>query len=500
MKLLAFALLWTCASLSAQTGPYVASREDVPEPIREFRAAWIATVWNIDWPSRAGLSPAQQRAEMVALLDLTQQLRMNAVIFQVRPAADALYHSSIEPWSHWLTGKQGRAPSDGYDPLDFTIREAHKRGLEVHAWFNPYRARANQKVSAASTHISKTHPQYLMTAGSQLWLNPAHKPVQDRAVQVMVDVTKRYDVDGIHIDDYFYPYPVGGKIIFNDSAAYNAYRSSGGRMAVTEWRRDNVNTLVQRLHRSIKKEKSHVKFGISPFGIWRPGVPRTIEAGADAFEHMAADSRTWLRQGWVDYLSPQLYWSIDQKPQSFSTLIKWWGDQNSQQRHLWPGVATERIKSSTDRKRTSREITNQIDLTRKHAATKAGTGHIHWSFKALQQDRDGIRNRLSSSTYSQISLVPDSPWLSSKSPASPTVSSRIEGGNTTLTWRATTNTDDLRWWIVQARPTKSKSWRVERILPIAANQFTFRGTPGAVTVRAMTKTGRLSSAKALQLK
>ncbi len=498
MRMLTAALFLTVAACQADTGPYAPNRERVPEPAREFRAAWIATVWNIDWPSRPGLTASQQRSELTALLDMAANLKLNAIVFQVRPGCDALYASKIEPWSHWLTGKQGRAPSDGYDPLDFAVREAHRRGMELHAWFNPYRARANLKVSAAASHISRTHPQYLMPAGTQIWLNPGHKAVQDRAVQVMADVTRRYDVDGIHIDDYFYPYPKGNKILFDDSKAYQAYRGKGGKLGLTDWRRDNVNTLVQRLNHEVKSAKPHVKFGISPFGIWRPGVPRTIEAGIDAYEDMAADSRRWLREGWVDYLSPQLYWRINQKPQSFTTLIKWWAGENKRDRHLWPGVATSRIKSSTDRNRGSREIVAQIAETRRHAATKAGTGHVHWSMKALQQDRDGIRKQLAAASYTQRALVPESPWLGGKTPKEPVVATRLTGDGVALAWPAA-SAGAVRWWVVQTRAPGSKTWRTERILPATATQLTLRGRPEALAVRAVSPTGKISGAKALKL-
>ncbi len=502
MKPLALTVIFTFLAIlcPSEAATYEPSRESAPEPAREFRAAWIATVWNVDWPSRTGLSPSQQRAEMIGLLDMAAGLKLNAIIFQVRPECDALYESKIEPWSHWLSGTQGVPPSDGYDPLEFTIREAHRRGLELHAWFNPYRARANQKAPASSRHISRTDPQYLMSAGSQTWLNPAHKAVQDRAVEVMVDVTRRYNVDGIHIDDYFYPYPKSGKILFNDSAAYQAYRSGSGTMELIEWRRNNVNTLIRRLQTSIKETKPHVKFGISPFGIWRPGVPNSIEAGVDAFHDMAADSRTWLREGWVDYLAPQLYWSIDQKPQSFTTLIKWWDSENTLNRHLWPGIATVRIKSAEDKNRTSREILQQIAETRKHASTKTGTGHIHWSISALRQDRDGIRGKLASSAYTDLALVPETPWLGKSTPDAPSLEATTSGGDTFLKWTSGSNADNVRWWVVQTRGPDSKSWRVERTLPVSINQVTVRGQPEAISVRAMGKTGGLSAGRALRLR
>ncbi|MCA9099415.1 MAG: family 10 glycosylhydrolase, partial [Planctomycetaceae bacterium] len=203
-------------SLSAFATEYRPAKSSPPEPLREFRGAWVATVFNIDWPSRPGLSPDQQRAEMIRLLDLAAASGLNALILQVRPEGDALYASKLEPWSYWLTGQMGKAPSDGYDPLTFAVSEAHRRGIELHAWFNPFRARATQSTSASPSHLSRSHPEWLMSvSGSQAWTDPGLREVQSRATEVMVDVCRRYEVDGIHIDDYFYPYPKksGGKMI-----------------------------------------------------------------------------------------------------------------------------------------------------------------------------------------------------------------------------------------------------------------------------------------------
>ena len=323
--------------------------ESPPELAREFRAVWVATVGNIDWPSRRGLPAEVQQAELLAILDRAATIGLNAVVFQVRPGADALYPSSLEPWSEYLTGTMGVAPDPYYDPLEFAIREAHLRGMELHAWFNPYRARhPSARSPIASSHISRTHPDLVERYGTHLWMDPGEPEVQDRSVAVILDVVRRYDIDGVHIDDYFYPYqertPRGRLIPFPDDASFARYRAAGGPLQRNDWRRDNVDRLVERLYREIKQTKRWVKFGISPFGIWRPGYPAQI-TGLDAYETLYADARKWLANGWLDYFSPQLYWRIGQEAQSYPVLLDWWASQNSLDRHIWPGNYVDRVGS-----------------------------------------------------------------------------------------------------------------------------------------------------------
>ena len=293
---------------------------DNPPPVkREFRGVWVATVANIDWPSKPGLPAEKQKVELLAILDKSAELKLNAVIFQVRPMADALYESKLEPWSEYLTGTLGKGP--GYDPLAFAVEEAHKRGLELHAWFNPYRARhPSAKSAAPDDHITKKRPDLAKPYGTHFWMNPTHPDVQDHSLAVILDVVKRYDIDGVHIDDYFYPYKekdAGGKVIpFPDDDTWEAYQRSGGKLARDDWRRDAVNVFVKRMYAETKKAKPWVKVGISPFGIWRPGHPAGI-AGLDQFAELYADAKLWFNEGWVDYFSPQLYWPIAQEKQSF---------------------------------------------------------------------------------------------------------------------------------------------------------------------------------------
>ncbi|MEO5722557.1 MAG: family 10 glycosylhydrolase [Chthoniobacterales bacterium] len=355
----------------------------------EFRGAWVATVHNIDWPSKPGLSEETQKAQLRALLDRAAELKLNAILLQVRPASDALYASSKEPWSQFLTGKQGVNP--GYDPLAFAIAEAHRRGIDLHAWINPFRAATNVNTLLAASHVAKEHPEWVRRYGTQLWLDPGEPAAREYVLGIVADIVRRYDVDGIHIDDYFYPYPVGGAA-FPDESSWKRYGEKTG-MSHGDWRRENVNDFVHSMYRTVKSTKSSVRVGISPFGIWKPGVPATTIAQLDAYNHLYADARKWLAEGWCDYMAPQLYWSIEPAKQSFPVLLAWWRAQ-SRGADVWPGIATDRIGS----KRPAREIIDQIALTRRGTASP---GHIHWSMKSLMKNQGGVADLLRAGPYAE---------------------------------------------------------------------------------------------------
>ena len=354
-----------------------------PPPVpREFRGVWVASVGNIDWPSKPGLSSFEQQAELLAILDRSRALNLNAVLLQVRPAADALYASPYETWSAILTGLEGRAPEPFYDPLAFAVREAHARGLELHAWVNPYRAKYASATSPhAATHISETHPELVHAYGKAEWMDPGEPAVLKRSLDVILDIVKRYDIDGIHIDDYFYPYPENGAdgqpMQFPDGKAYARYQQQGGQLERDDWRRHNVDRLVEQLYVRTKQLKPHVQVGISPFGIWRPGYPAQIK-GFDSYAKLYADARHWLHEGWADYFTPQLYWPIAQVPQAYPVLLEWWMKENVKARHVWPGHYTTRGANPTGAWSVD-EISNQVRATR---AAAAG-GDIHFSMRPL---------------------------------------------------------------------------------------------------------------------
>ncbi len=451
---------------------YRPSKEVPPTFPREFRAAWVACVYNIDWPSKAGLGQASQKAELLRLLNQAQKLKLNAIIFQVRPNADAVYSSSIEPWSPWVSGTMGRSP--GYDPLGFCIQEAHRRGIEVHAWFNPFRALPNKNMPTAANHVARTHPRSVKTYRNHKWLDPSHSFAQDRALQVIRDVVRRYDIDGVHIDDYFYPYPqvVGGKV---------AEQFPDGKSA--SQRRAAVDKFVQRMYKDVKKVKPWVRVGISPFGIWRPGVPRGIEAGIDAYEHLAADSRKWLAKGWCDYLSPQLYWRISPQKQSFVSLLQWWRAQGD--RPVWPGIATSRIQSSEDPGRRASEILKQLNYSR--TIGQNWVGHIHWSMKALMQNRDGISSSLTKQTYALPALVPPMPWLSRATPPATQVQVTHSGAGSTVSWSAV---GAAKSYAIQAR--YRNQWQSVAVVPRGQHTMTLRGSPDAVALTVVDRFGNTS--------
>ena len=363
---------------------------------REFRGAWVATVYNLDWPSKPGLSAETQKAQLRALLDRAAELKLNAILLQVRPASDALYASQQEPWSQVLSGKAGVSP--GYDPLEFAIGEAHARGLELHAWVNPFRAALDAQESLPANHVARTHPEWVRRFGKQRWIDPGEPAARAYVIGVITEIARRYPIDGVHLDDYFYPYPLSsGEATFPDDSSWERYGRKSG-LSRADWRRDNINEFVRATYRAVKAARPGARFGISPFGIWRPGVPPTTKAGLDAYGQLFADSRKWLAEGWVDYLAPQLYWSIEPAAQSFPVLLNWWRAQ-SRGRPVWPGIATERIGS----KRPAREIIEQIALTRRDTSSP---GHIHWSMKALLRNQGGIDNLLRAGPYDEKAQLP----------------------------------------------------------------------------------------------
>lgn len=391
---------------------------DPPELRCEFRGVWVATVANIDWPSEKGLPAEQQKKELLAILDRAADMHLNAIVLQVRPMCDALYKSDLEPWSEFLTGTAGKDP--GYDPLALAVREAHARGLELHAWFNPYRARhPSATCPLPDTHLVKKRPDLAKPYGKHHWLNPTHPAVADHTLAVILDVVRRYDVDGVHLDDYFYPYAEKGEdgklIPFPDDDTWAAYQKTGGKLSRSDWRRDAVNRFVERMYRDVKKEKKWVKVGISPFGIWRPGHPPGVE-GFDQYEGLYADAKKWLNEGWVDYFTPQLYWPIGQEKQSYPKLLAWWAGENTKKRHLWPGNIPSRVNNRA-RGWPAKEIAEQVRATR---AQPGATGNIHFSMKPLMRTEGPLADAFAE-VYSEPALVPASPWLDDRPPPAPAV-------------------------------------------------------------------------------
>ncbi len=380
-------------------------------PAEEFRAAWVATVDNIDFPSEKGLSVRALKRELDQIVARAVALRLNALIFQVRSCGDALYPSPLEPWAEWLTGKQGQAPAGGFDPLAYVIERSHASGLQLHAWFNPFRCWHHAcKSQPAPEHVTVRAPQLTWRYGRYQWMDPGHPTARKWTLAVIQDVVRRYDIDGVHLDDYFYPYPEGGKD-FPDDKTWRDYRAQGGTASRGDWRRQNIDRFVERLYELVHDEKPWLMVGISPFGIARPGVPAGIEAGLDQYADIYADVPKWLRNGWCDYLTPQLYWPIDQAPQAFGKLLAYWHRANTMGRAIWPGIATYRIREARANVRPT-ELRDEILLTRRAAAQRPG--HVHFSFKSLRGDHALVARPLREEIYTQPASVPRLPWLPAK--------------------------------------------------------------------------------------
>lgn len=464
-------------------------RKKYPHADKEFRAAWVATVANINWPSKPGLTSKEQQREAIELLDLLKDNNFNAVIFQVRPQADALYQSDLEPWSYYLTGEQGKAPDPLYDPLHFWIEAAHDRGLELHAWLNPYRAHHSSK-EISDQSIIKTSPELVLELENGMWwMDPAKKGTKEISTAVVMDLVDRYDLDGIHFDDYFYPYPSynGGKD-FPDDQSWQVYQESGGNLSRSDWRRDHVNDFIQNVYEKIKAEKPHVKFGLSPFGIWRPGYPESI-VGYDQHEQLYADARLWLNEGWIDYFTPQLYWRVNPTQQSFPVLLGWWSDENDQNRHLWPGI---NAGLGGDEKNED-EVINQIMISRGMLAESPGV--VFWSIAPLV-NYPNLAQAVSDGPYKREALVPNSPWLDDKAPEAPIAVPEINGSALKINWVAADAGDVFRYvvyyrhgggaWSYKIMNRKDSSLEIQRVNASSEKPVT------AIAVTAVDRTGNES--------
>jgi uncharacterized lipoprotein YddW (UPF0748 family) len=493
--------------------------ERQPPVAREFRGVWIATVSNIDWPSKPGLPAGQQRKELVAMFDKAVELNLNAIVLQIRPAADALYPSKLEPWSHYLTGQTGKPPKPFYDPLKFAVEQAHRRGLQLHVWFNPYRVKLlKDRAKASDDHSSVTRKDIVRKYGDFLWFDPGEPKAVDHFINVLNDVVKRYDIDGVHIDDYFYPYQVRekstkdeatgkeipGKIVpFPDDESYEKYVQGARRGKVLErddWRRQNVNHLVKRMYDEVKQAKPWVLVGISPFGIWRPGHPPGI-VGLDQYSSLYADARLWHRQGWLDYFTPQLYWQVESTGQSYPRLLAWWADQNLKGRHLWPGNFTSRVRRDSSISETAsvwsaEEVIRQIEETR---AQPGATGNIHFSMKALMRNNDGLADKLKAGVYAEPALVPESPWLGRETPPKPEVAARRSSGSLTVEMKLPRETTAWQW-LVQLRT--GDGWKTA-IVPGRENRHVVPLTDAeeakSVNVSAVTRLGRVGPTARAQI-
>lgn len=403
-------------------------------PKREFRGVWVATVANIDWPSKQGLSVDEQKNELIGILEQHKKNGMNAIMLQIRPTADALYAKSRELWSHWLMGKQGLAPAAGYDPLAFAIKEAHFRGMELHAWFNPYRATMSANQITSPDHITKKRPELFYRYGGQWLFDPGLPEVREYITQVILDVVKEYDIDGVHFDDYFYPYRIAGQVI-RDTATFNKYPN--GFKNINDWRRNNVDLLVKMVNDSVHHYKNYVKFGVSPFGIWRNLREDSLGSktnGLSNYEELYADSRKWIKEGWVDYINPQIYFTFNRSVAPFGTLLDWWSN-NTFGRHLYIGQAAYLVKVQSKADATWMNLSEIPKQIRAIRTNNRAQGSVFFSSKSLSTNARSLADSLQKDLYKYPALPPQMPWLDDVMPNVPqhlTVDALADGVN--LKW------------------------------------------------------------------
>lgn len=410
--LLAAAALSLAASLTAS-----------PLPKREFRGAWLQTVYQDGFKKR---TTEQNKAYLREQLDRLHLAGINAVLFQVRPSADAFYKSDIEPWSRFLTDA-GKAPAPFWDPLEFMVEECHARGMELHAWINPYRVTTSSKDVLPKGHLYHKHPERFIRFDNKIYFDPGRPENREHIAKVVTDIVRRYDIDGIHFDDYFYPYPVKGRK-FNDDASFRKY---GKGMKLADWRRRNVDLLIEELHAAIPAVKPWVRFGISPFGIWRNKASdsRGSETrGLQNYDDLYADVVMWAEKGWIDYLIPQLYWTLENKIASSEILADWWG-RNCSNRHVYVG---QNVKVTMDNPAPARkeksQLAKKVEITRLNPAIQ---GNCWWSGYDLTVNHAGVADSLSSRHHPCIALPPVYPWISTARPGKPR---NVRINNGVLSW------------------------------------------------------------------
>lgn len=411
-------------------------------PKHELRGVWIATVGNIDWPSSPGLSSVDQKNEMTRLLDIVKQYNMNTVVFQIRPSSDAFYKSSYEPWSQWLTGEQGKVPDPFYDPLEFLISECRKRGLDVHVWINPYRALSDTSLTTSADHITRMHPEWFVRYGKTVYFDPGLPQTRDYVSKIVSDIVRRYDIDAIHIDDYFYPYRIAN-LNFPDDSTFIKYPRAFSPGQKEDWRRENVNLIINQLNDSIRKIKPWVEFGISPFGVWRNRSKDSngseTKAGQTNYDDLYADILLWEKNKWIDYITPQIYWHRGFKIADYDILTDWWS-HNANGCKLYIGQAPYRIdlRSKTREWRTSKEIIRQIQLNRTYPNIN---GSMFFSAKVLRRNPIHLRERITNRLYHYTALPPSNNRITPIIPQEPSHTSIIvKDKSVNLLWKKESNT------------------------------------------------------------
>ena len=413
-----FRILLLALVVFACTNQKLPKKTAAHNPKYELRGVWIATIENIDWPSKKTLRVDQQKAEFTNIIKQHAQTGLNAVFVQVRAASDAFYGRSVEPWSEWLTGTQGKAPEPIYDPMAFMIDATHAQNMEFHAWLNLNRGVHKSAKSISPDHITVKKPDWFLSYGGYTLYDFGKPEVRDYIVDIVRNIVRNYDVDGIHFDDYFYPYTIEN-VAFPDQATYESYNRGIGN--IEDWRRDNINILIKEIARVVKAEKSYVKFGISPFGIWKNKAtdPKGSEtqAGQTSFENLYADTRKWSLVNWVDYMTPQIYFSATHPKVPYQTLSEWW-IANTKARHLYIGMGAYKVNKDSDAAwKNSAELPNQIRFNRTHSKIK---GVMFFSSKSLINNALGLNDSLKV-LYKTPALPPLMPWIKMPKISSPTL-------------------------------------------------------------------------------
>ena len=418
---------------------------------REFRGAWLSTMWQDRYQN---MSVPQLKQYFILVLDSLQAYNMNAIVFQVRPSADAFYYSEIEPWSRYLTGDQGKAPSGNFDPMEFIIEEAHKRNMEFHAWLNPYRVSVGREILHPS-HIYHQHPDWFVKYGNQTYFDPGLPQSRAHICKVVKDIVRRYNVDAIHMDDYFYPYPIAGEA-FPDDYSFNRYASAQGfaKNQREDWRRNNVNVLIEEIKRTIVLEKPYVRFGISPFGIYRNKKSTPDGSGSDTnglqnYDNLYADVKLWVEKGWIDYNMPQIYWEIGHKSADYTTLLKWWS-RNNYGAHLYIGQDVERTMKAN-------QLSEKIALQRKQPAVY---GNCFWVTYELLNNTGGVADSLRNNYHQYPALIPAYLHMHEKNPKDvKSLKAKWENNEYRLTWKQNgdkKNPENAQYYIVYRFENKEK--------------------------------------------
>lgn len=435
------------------------------QPVAEFRGVWIATVSNIDWPQSKSNDPEKQKADFIRLADMHKRNGMNVLVMQIRPAADAFYPSTLEPWSEFLTGKQGEAPNPYYDPLQFMIEETHKRGMEFHAWLNPYRAVFNINASSiAPDHVTRKHPEWFLTYGDKKYFDPGNKQAQAFVTSVVRDIVKRYPVDAIHMDDYFYPYRIPGKE-FPDEGSF---QRSGSSLSKDDWRRSNCDSIIVAIHRVIRTERPTCRFGISPFSVWRnkSNDPEGSDsrAGVTNYDDLYADILLWLKKGWIDYVTPQLYLEIGHDKIAYEKLLEWWG-KHSYGKHVYIGHGIYRAGENNSIKwKNPNELPNQIKLLRNNPNVQ---GSIYFSSKSFEKNFNGWNDSLRNNYYKEPALIPATPWLSKGKPNTPKAAVLINGSKQAIieVLAEAKKEKQIKYYVVYKQASATAEKKIATILP-----------------------------------